>query len=310
MRSIFYLFHLSEEYDLRIFIYDTTLRDGEQTPGVHFGKARKLDIAKRLAKTGVDILEAGFPASSSGDFEAVHAVAEASGSGMLGDMTVSALARMVKTDIDIAAAALDPAKKKRLHVFIATSDIHLENKLRISRNDALDIIDENIRYAKKLGRFDEIEFSAEDATRTDPAFLIESVRTAVECGADVINIPDTVGYTTPGEYSRIIRSIRENIPGRYQISVFICCKGPSVHPEVLNITFEVAVTCVLALCKVVLVCVTKARCKKVACGFIHHVAVNVHPLCLSVHNNYETVRRDSLERIHRRGRLPGGRRRL
>lgn len=204
---------------MRIFIYDTTLRDGEQTPGIHFGRARKLDIAKRLAKTGIDVLEAGFPASSAGDFDAVHAIAEASRDGKLKDMTVSALARMVKADIDTAASALAPAKKKRLHVFIATSDIHLENKLKISRTDAIDRIRENVTYAKKLGAFDEIEFSAEDATRTELDFLITAVKTAVECGADVINIPDTVGYTTPGEYSRIIRTVRENVPGKYDLSV-------------------------------------------------------------------------------------------
>ena len=113
-----------------ISIYDTTLRDGEQTPGVHFGARQKLDIAKRLAKTGVDILEAGFPASSQGDMDAVARIAAASGDGELGDMTVSALARMLRDDVDAAASALKDARRARLHVFIATSDIHLERKLK------------------------------------------------------------------------------------------------------------------------------------------------------------------------------------
>ena len=202
-----------------ITICDTTLRDGEQTPGVHFGRAHKLDIAKRLAKTGVDVLEAGFPASSKGDLEAVAAVAQASADGKLGKMTVSALARMMPSDIDAAAEALRAAERKRLHVFIASSDIHLEHKLKLSRTEAVRLVRENVAYAKKLGVFDEIEFSAEDATRSDPAFLCEIVSAAAECGADIINIPDTVGYTTPAEYAGLIRRIREILPENCAVSV-------------------------------------------------------------------------------------------
>lgn len=198
---------------------DTTLRDGEQTPGVHFGVRQKTAIAKRLAKMGIDVIEAGFPVSSVGDAAAVSAIAEASARGECGNVVVSALSRMTEADIDASASALSQAPRKRLHVFIATSDIHLENKLKITREEALSRIRKCVTYAKGLGAFDEIEFSAEDATRTAPDYLIEAVRTAVECGADVVNIPDTVGYTTPAEFTELIRSIRRNVDGDYELSV-------------------------------------------------------------------------------------------
>ena len=208
-----------------ISIYDTTLRDGEQTPGVHFGARQKLDIAKRLAKTGVDILEAGFPASSQGDMDAVAKIAAASGDGELGDMTVSALARMRRDDVDAAASALKDARRARLHVFIATSDIHLERKLKITREECLAAISEVVAYGVCLKRengkpaFDEVEFSAEDATRTDPGFLRSAVSRAVEAGAGIVNIPDTVGYTTPAEYRRILSDLRASVPGDWLLSV-------------------------------------------------------------------------------------------
>ena len=208
-----------------IQIYDTTLRDGEQTPGVHFGPRQKLDIARRLAKTGIDVIEAGFPASSRGDFEAVSGIAEASEAGELPGVTVSALARTLKDDVDAAAASLKEALRRRLHVFIATSDIHLAYKLKISREEALARIRECVSYGKTLLRedgspaFDEIEFSAEDATRTEFDFLCTAVRTAAECGAGIINIPDTVGYTTPDEFRRILKDLREKVPGDYCLSV-------------------------------------------------------------------------------------------
>ena len=168
---------------------------------------------------GIDIIEAGFPVSSVGDHDAVSAIAQASAEGELGKTVVSALARMTKGDIDSAASALERAKRKRLHVFIATSDIHLEDKLKISRSEALERIRECMTYARGLNAFDEIEFSAEDATRTEYGFLREAVELAVGCGADVINIPDTVGYTTPAEYSELIRSIRRDVKGDYELSV-------------------------------------------------------------------------------------------
>ena len=208
-----------------IQIYDTTLRDGEQTPGVHFGPRQKLDIARRLAKTGVDVIEAGFPASSKGDFEAVSGIAAASEAGELPGVTVSALARTLKEDVDAAAASLREAPRRRLHIFIATSDIHLAYKLKIGREEAIARIRECVSYGKNLLRedgspaFDEIEFSAEDATRTEFAYLCEAVRTAVECGAEIVNIPDTVGYTTPDEFRRILTDLRGKVPGGYRLSV-------------------------------------------------------------------------------------------
>ena len=202
-----------------IHIYDTTLRDGEQTPGVHFGPRQKLDIARRLSKTGVDIIEAGFPASSPGDMEAVKTVAEASGRGELGSTVVSALARMLKEDIDAAAEALADARVRRLHIFIATSDIHLRNKLRISRDECLARIRTCTAYGKSLGAFDEIEFSAEDATRSDFDFLCEAVQAAVGEGAGIVNVPDTVGYTTPAEFQEILIRLRGRVPGDWRLSV-------------------------------------------------------------------------------------------
>ncbi len=190
-----------------IQIYDTTLRDGEQTPSVNFGAAQKLDIAKRLERAGVDVIEAGFPASSEADFEAVRLVAD-----NITESTVSALARMTKGDIDRAAESLRGAKHPRLHIFIATSDIHLENKLKISRADVLSKIKECMDYAVSLGVFAEIEFSAEDATRTDTEFLCEVVRLAADRGASIINIPDTVGYATPAEYAALIGRICGTVP--------------------------------------------------------------------------------------------------
>lgn len=196
---------------------DVTLRDGEQTPGVHFAPAQKLDIAKRLRRMGTDIIEAGFPASSPGDFEAVSAVAR----DMADDdtCTVSALARMTTADIDAAIAAIAPAKRKRLHVFIATSDIHLVNKLHMTREQVLARIYECVTYAKSKHVADEIEFSAEDATRTDLGFLCQAVECAVNAGAAVINIPDTVGCTTPDEFADILQTIRTAVRGRYELSV-------------------------------------------------------------------------------------------
>ena len=171
------------------------------------------------------MIEAGFSASSPGDFEAVSGIAAASGAGELPGVTVSALARMLKDDVDAAAASLKEAARSRLHIFIATSDIHLQYKLKISREEALDRIRECTAYGKALRRedgspaFDEIEFSAEDATRTDFPFLCEAVRAAVEHGAGIVNIPDTVGYTTPDEFRRILCDLRREVPGDYRLSV-------------------------------------------------------------------------------------------
>ncbi len=189
----------------KIEICDTTLRDGEQTPGVHFAAGQKLDIALRLEAMGVDVIEAGFPASSAGDLEGVRKVAEA-----VQNSTVCALARCTPGDIDACVSALASAASPRVHIFMATSDIHLTHKLRLTRDEALRRIAESTRYAAE--QFSSVQFSAEDATRTDRDFLVEAVSCAIENGATVINIPDTVGYTTPEELFAILSRLRHTIP--------------------------------------------------------------------------------------------------
>ena len=189
----------------RIRFLDTTLRDGEQTPGVHLSVERKTDIARRLEKLGVDVIEAGFPASSKSDFEAVTAIARESGA------VVCALARASETDVKIAADSLKEAKKPRIHVFIATSDIHLEKKLGISREEALDAVKNAVSCAASFGM--EVQFSAEDATRTSREFLVKVYTEAIRAGATVVNVPDTVGYSVPDEFAALISFLKENVPG-------------------------------------------------------------------------------------------------
>jgi len=192
----------------RIIIFDTTLRDGEQSPGATLNVDEKLTIAKALARLGVDIIEAGFPYSSPGDFEAVQKIANLVGTQE--GPTICGLARATTGDIKTAAEALKPAYKKRIHTFLATSDIHLEYKLKKTRADVLAIVPEMVAYAKSL--VDDIEFSPEDAGRSDPEFLYQVLESAIKAGATTVNIPDTVGYTTPGEYGALIKGIKENVP--------------------------------------------------------------------------------------------------
>ncbi|MGL5804063.1 MAG: 2-isopropylmalate synthase [Xenococcaceae cyanobacterium] len=192
----------------RIIIFDTTLRDGEQSPGATLNVEEKLTIARALAKLGVDVIEAGFPYASLGDFQAVQKVAEAV--GVEGGPTICGLARATEHDIKTAAEALKPASKPRIHTFLATSDIHLEYKLRKTRAEVLKIVPEMVAYAKSF--VDDIEFSPEDAGRSDPEFLYQVLEAAIAAGATTINIPDTVGYTTPSEFGSLIRGIKENVP--------------------------------------------------------------------------------------------------
>jgi 2-isopropylmalate synthase len=190
----------------RVIIFDTTLRDGEQSPGATLHADEKLEIAKQLARLGVDVIEAGFPASSPGDLEAVRRIArEVKGP------TICGLARCVKSDIDAAWEAVKDAEKKRIHVFIATSDIHMQHKLRMTREQVLETTRQMVSYARSL--CEDIEFSPEDAARSDPEFLYKVLAVAIECGATTVNIPDTVGYSTPFEFGALIRGIRENTPG-------------------------------------------------------------------------------------------------
>tara|TARA_Y100001968_G_scaffold62756_2_gene53494 strand:- start:1791 stop:3401 length:1611 start_codon:yes stop_codon:yes gene_type:complete len=191
----------------RVLIFDTTLRDGEQSPGASLNLEEKLAIAQQLARLGVDVIEAGFPFASQGDFNAVQKIADLVG-GDDGPI-ICGLSRASKPDIKACADAVDPAPRKRIHTFIATSDIHLEHKLRKSRSEVLSIVPEMVAYAKSL--VDDVEFSCEDAARSDPQFLYEVIELAIAAGAGTINIPDTVGYTTPSEFGELIVGINKNV---------------------------------------------------------------------------------------------------
>lgn len=185
-------------------IFDTTLRDGEQSPGFSMNREEKVRLACQLEQLGVDVIEAGFPIASTGDLEAVAAVAKA-----VRGCRVAALARACQLDVDAALAAIEPAAQPRMHVFLATSDLHLKHKLRLSRAEALERIDRTVRYARE--RCPEVEFSAEDASRSDFDYLCEVMQTAAAAGAAILNIPDTVGYSTPEEYAAIFRRVREKL---------------------------------------------------------------------------------------------------
>ncbi|KKD35109.1 MAG: 2-isopropylmalate synthase [Limnoraphis robusta] len=192
----------------RIIIFDTTLRDGEQCPGATLNVDEKLIIARQLARLGVDVIEAGFAFASQGDFEAVHRIAETVGTE--DGPVICSLARAVRSDIETAARALAPAVHKRIHTFLATSDIHLQYKLRKTREEVLEIVPEMVAYAKSF--VEDVEFSPEDAGRSDPEFLYQVLERAIAAGATTVNIPDTVGYTTPSEFGALIRGIKENVP--------------------------------------------------------------------------------------------------
>jgi 2-isopropylmalate synthase len=183
-------------------IFDTTLRDGEQSPGFSMKTDEKIRMARQLAKLGVDTIEAGFPISSRGDLEAVQAVARE-----VRDVPIAALARAKKLDIDAAVEALKPAAASRLHIFLATSDLHLQVKLNMTREQALEAIGSMIRYGRQ--HVGEVEFSAEDAGRTDIDYLCQVCKTAVDAGATILNLPDTVGYAVPEEYGEMFRRVRE-----------------------------------------------------------------------------------------------------
>ncbi|HIK54523.1 MAG TPA: 2-isopropylmalate synthase [Synechococcales cyanobacterium M55_K2018_004] len=192
----------------RIIIFDTTLRDGEQSPGATLNVDEKLTIARQLARLGVDVIEAGFPYASPGDFEAVSRIAEQVGTP--DGPIICGLARATLQDIKAAADALRAAAKPRIHTFIASSDIHLQYKLKKTRQEVLAIAPEMVAYAKSF--VEDVEFSPEDAGRSDPEFLYELLTVAIEAGATTVNIPDTVGYLTPSEFGALIKGIKENVP--------------------------------------------------------------------------------------------------
>lgn len=197
-------------------ILDTTLRDGEQSCGASMNREEKLRLAHKLAQLGVDIMEVGFPAASPGDFEAVSAIA-----GEVEGPVICALARTNVNDIRRCWDAIKGAEQRRIHVFVATSDIHLEHKLRISRDEALQQIRDGVGYAASL--CDDVQFSPEDASRTDPDFLCEAVRTALAAGATTINIPDTVGYALPDEFYGRITYLKDQVPEIERAVISVHC---------------------------------------------------------------------------------------
>jgi len=199
-----------------VVIFDTTLRDGEQAPGNSMTPEAKLRLARQLDRLGVDVIEAGFPSASDGDFIGVRAIAEA-----VHRPVIAALARCHDRDIDRAGEALQPAKRGRIHVFIATSDLHLEHKLRLTREQCLERARAAVRRAKSFT--DDVEFSAEDATRSDLEFLCRVVDAAIEAGATTINLPDTVGYATPSEYAAMFRAVRERVPSSDRVAFSAHC---------------------------------------------------------------------------------------
>lgn len=200
----------------RVAIFDTTLRDGEQSPGAALGQEQKVEVARALAGLGVDVVEAGFPIASPGDFEGVRAVARA-----VEGPVVCALARAKAEDVDRAAVALADAPRKRLHVFLATSSIHREHKLRLTRGQVVAAARAAVARARAL--CDDIEFSPEDASRTEPDFLVEVLEAVVAEGATTLNIPDTVGYAVPSEYGELFRHLRRHVRGAEGVTFSAHC---------------------------------------------------------------------------------------
>ena len=200
----------------RIAIFDTTLRDGEQAPGCSMNLPEKLAVAGQLERLGVDVIEAGFAAASPGDAAAIKAVARA-----VRAPVVASLARALERDIDLAWEAVRGAERPRIHTFIATSPIHMEHKLRMSPEAVVERAASAVRHARKLCR--DVEFSAEDASRSDPAFLCRVFAAAIDAGATTINVPDTVGYAVPGEFAELVRRLREGIPGVERAILSVHC---------------------------------------------------------------------------------------
>ena len=200
----------------RIAIFDTTLRDGEQSPGFSMNVEEKLKMARQLERLQVDIIEAGFPIASEGDFEAVKKI-----SAEIRSATIAGLARALPADIDRCWQALESAARPRIHTFLATSDIHLKYKFNKSRGEALDIAVKAVERARKL--CDEVEFSAEDAGRTEINYLCTVFDAVIDAGATIVNVPDTVGYQTPAEYGQLIRTLRERLKNAERVTISTHC---------------------------------------------------------------------------------------
>lgn len=207
---------ISRNEDDRVIIFDTTLRDGEQSPGASMTLEEKLQVAEILDEMGVDIIEAGFPIASNGDFEAVYKIAE-----LVKNSVVCGLSRAGAKDIDRASEALKPAQQSRIHTFISTSPVHMKYKLQMEPETVLDKVTESVTRARQYT--DNVEWSAEDATRTEHDFLCRCVEAAIKAGATTINIPDTVGYTVPEEYFELIKMLRERVPGADEIVLSTHC---------------------------------------------------------------------------------------
>ena len=212
-----------------VLVFDTTLRDGEQSPGATLNEQEKLEIARQLARLGIDIMEAGFPAASLGDLGAVKRIAETVGRSPRVDEEgnvsappiIAGLARANKGDIDKAWEAVQDAVRPRIHTFLATSDIHMQHKLRMSPNEVLETVGDMVQYARSL--CENVEFSPEDAGRSDPEFLVKVLSVAIKAGATTLNIPDTVGYTTPQEFGGLIKYLRENVEGGKDVIFSVHC---------------------------------------------------------------------------------------
>ena len=200
----------------KIIIFDTTLRDGEQSPGASMSAASKLEIARQLARLKVDVIEAGFPVSSPGDFRAVKTIAES-----VKGPVIAGLARCIRKDIDSAYQAVKKAPRPRIHVFLATSEIHRRYKLRRAKEEILKMAVEAVKYARRL--VGDVEFSPEDASRTEPDFLCQVVEAVITAGATTVNIPDTVGYSAPSEFGAVIAIIRERVPNIDQAVISVHC---------------------------------------------------------------------------------------
>jgi len=202
--------------DDRVYVFDTTLRDGEQSPGASLNPDRKLEIARQLARLGVDVIEAGFPLSSPGDFQAVQRIArEVEGPA------VTALARAAHPDIDCVWEAVKDAGRPQIHIVLSVSDIHIERKLRSNRTDVLARGVEAVAYARSL--CDQVEYSPEDAGRAEPEYLFETLEAVIAAGATVVNIPDTTGYTLPSEFGELIASIRRNVSNIDRALISVHC---------------------------------------------------------------------------------------
>jgi len=207
----------SEEDRIRVF--DTTLRDGEQAPGCTMTIGEKLSVARQLARLRVDIVEAGYPAASEGDWEAVNQIAREVGGE--GGPTICGLARATARDVDRCWTAVEPAANARIHIFLATSDLHMKHKLGMTRAQVVAAAAATVSQAHSLGA--EVEFSAEDSARSESQFLYEVLATALDCGATTLNVPDTVGYSTPDEYGALVAGVRANVPGIERATISAHC---------------------------------------------------------------------------------------